>query len=103
MLLKLGITFLRKRRAYFEFYDQPGKSITHNYVKNPTQMSLLQDNSARMVILAHFLMGEMVCLVHWALDKYLQTLRSVMNPAIFCLCDLEHVIPLLLFLLVFMS
>lgn len=28
----------------------------------------------------------------------MQNLRSVMNPAIFCLCDLEHVIPLLLFL-----
>lgn len=55
------------------------------------------------LFLAHFLMREMVCLVNWALDKYLQNLRSVMNPAIFCLCDLDYVIPLLLFLLVFMS
>lgn len=44
MLPELGITFLQKRRVCFEFCDQPGKSITHYYVKIIT--SLLQENSA---------------------------------------------------------
>lgn len=102
MLSKLGITLLRKRRIFFEFYVQPGKSISCHYVKEIT--SLLQDCSAASSDFAPFLMGEMrVCLVSWAVNKDLQNPRSVMNFAIFCLCDLECVIPLLLFLLVFMS
>lgn len=46
-------------------------------------MSLLQDSSTASGDSCSFLTGQMICLINWALNRYLQYLRSVINPAIF--------------------